>query len=97
MLLNLGIIAESPKSVTSLVVFVPKDDGKSWRLCTNFRKANNPCVADPFPLPRVEELLDRIGTAKFLTKIDLTKGCWQEPMKAVLVPITGFCDAIWPF
>ena len=89
-LLTLGIIAESDSPWASPVILVPKDDSKTWRLCTDFRKANSLCVADPFPLPRIEELLDRVGSARFLTKIDMTKSYWQVPIDEESIPITGF-------
>ena len=31
-------------------------------------------------MPRVDELLDAIGGAKFITTLDLTIGYWQVPM-----------------
>ena len=36
------------------------DDDGTLRLCTDFRKVNSITVPDPFPLPRIEDLLDRI-------------------------------------
>jgi len=57
---------------------VPKAYG-TLRLCTNFRKVNNISVPDPFLLPRVEDLLDRVGKFKYLTKLDMTRGYWQVP------------------
>ncbi len=31
-------------------------------------------------MPRVDELLDRLGTARFYSTLDLTKGYWQIPL-----------------
>ena len=69
-LLDHGIIEESSSPWASPIVMVPKADG-TLRLCTDFRKVNS--VPDPFPLPRIEDLLDRIGKAKFLTKLGIGK------------------------
>jgi len=72
-LLQLGIIEDSDSPWASPIVMVPKSDG-TLRLCTDFRKVNAVTVPDPFPLLRVEDLLDRIGQAKYLTKLDMTRG-----------------------
>ncbi len=35
---------------------------------------------DTYPMPRVDELLDRLGSARFYSTLDLTKGYWQIPL-----------------
>jgi len=37
-------------------------------------------MPDPFPLPRIEDLIDRVGKAKYLTKLDMTRGYCQVPL-----------------
>ena len=96
-LLEQGIIEEAPSNgVTwaSLVIMVPKADSSSLRLCTDMRQVNARTAVDPFPLPRIEELLDRVGKAKFLTKLDMVRGYWQVPLDDASIPISGF---ITPF
>ena len=88
-LLRQGIIEESTSSWASPVVMVPKADG-SLRLCTDFRKVNSCTVPDPFPLPRIEDLIDRVGKAKYLTKLDMTRSYWQVPLDDPSVPISTF-------
>ncbi|KAK4408079.1 Transposon Ty3-G Gag-Pol polyprotein [Sesamum angolense] len=39
------------------VVLVPKANGK-WRLCIDFTNLNKACPKDPFPLPRIDILVD---------------------------------------
>ena len=88
-LLNQGIIEESTSPWASPIVMAPKADG-TLRLCTDFRKINNCTVPDPFPLPRIEDLIDSVGKAKFLTKLDMTRGYWQVPLDDPSVPISAF-------
>jgi len=88
-LVDLGIIEESSSPWASPIVMVPKADGK-LRLCTDFRKVNAVTIPDPFPLPRIEDLIDRIGRAKFLTKLDMTRGYWQVPLDVESVPVSAF-------
>ena len=35
--------------------------------------------ADAYPNPRIDDLIDRLGTAKFMTTLALTRGYWQVP------------------
>jgi len=88
-LLDQGIIEESTSPWASPIVMVPKADG-TLRLCTDFRKVNNCTVPDPFPLPRIEDLIDHVGKAKYLTKLDMTRGYWQVPLDDPSVPISAF-------
>ena len=36
---------------------IPKKD-KSWRLCVDFIDLNEACPKDPFPLPRIGQIID---------------------------------------
>ena len=47
-------------------------------------------MPDAFPMPRIDDLIDKVGQAKFLTKIDLSKGYWQVPMDEEAIPISAF-------
>ncbi len=72
----MGVIEESHRDWASLIVLVPKTDG-SVRFCVDYRKVNAVSKFDAYPMPRVDELLDRLGTARFYSTLDLTKGYWQ--------------------
>jgi hypothetical protein len=41
-------------------------------------------------MPRVDTLLDKLGGAKYMTKLDMTKGYWQIPIAKEDIPLTGF-------
>lgn len=38
----------------------------------------------------MDDLIDRLGKAKFITTLDLARGYWQEPMSEEAQPLTGF-------
>ncbi len=78
-MLNLGVIEESHSDWASPIVLVPKTDG-SVRFCVDYRKVNAVSKFDAYPMPRVDELLDRLGAACFYSTLDLTKGYWQIPL-----------------
>ena len=78
-MLRLGVIEESQSDWNSPIVLVDKPDG-STRFCIDFRRVNEKSKFDAYPMPRVDELLERLGTAHFMTTLDLTKGYWQIPL-----------------
>jgi len=52
------------------IMFVKKKDGK-LRLCADYRALNEVTKKDRHPLPLISEALDRLGGAKYLTKLDI--------------------------
>ena len=78
-MLKHDIIRPSSSSWSSPCVLVPKPNG-SVRFCTDYRKVNAVTKTDVFPIPRVDDCIDRIGNAKYLTKMDLLKGYWCVPL-----------------
>lgn len=51
---------------------------------------NNLFKADSFPLPRMEECFDRVGSSRYVTKLDLLKGYWQVPLTQHTSEISAF-------
>ena len=46
-------------------------------MCIDFREINKVTVNNPFPLPRTEDLLEKLSESKYITTLDLTKGYYQ--------------------
>ncbi len=88
-MLRLGIIEPSKSEWCHPVVLVPKKDG-SIRFCIDFRYLNSVTKFDAYPTPRISDLTDRLGTSKFLTTIDLSKGYWQIPLTQRSRELTAF-------
>lgn len=89
MMIQLGVIEPSTSEWSSPLVIVPKKDN-SLRICVDFRKLNSQSKFDAYPMPRVDELLERIGRAQFITTLDLCKGYWQVPLDPASRPYTAF-------
>ncbi len=88
-MLKLGVIEPSRSPWASPIVMVPKPDG-TLRFCNDFRRLNQVSEFDGYPMPRVDELLDRLGRARFISTLDLTKGYWQVPLTDEAKPKTAF-------
>ncbi len=88
-LIENGLAVPSCSPWCSPCVLVPKADGTS-RFCTDYRKVNKLTKADSYPLPRMDDCIDRIGSAKFVTKLDLLKGYWQVPLTERASEISAF-------
>jgi len=70
-------------------VCVKKQDG-SARLCVDFKKVNAVTVQQPIYMQWVEEVLEGIGKARYISKLDLSKGYYQIPMVESDIPKTAF-------
>ena len=75
-LLNQGIIRPSTSPWAAPIVLVPKKDG-TRRMCVDYRKLNAVTVHDPYPLPNIEQLIANLGSSRYITTLDLTKGYHQ--------------------
>ncbi len=88
-MLKLGVIEPSCRPWSSPIVMVPKPDG-TVRFCNDFRRVNEVSEFDSYPMPRVDELIDRLGRARFISTLDLNKGYWQVPLSEDAKPKTAF-------
>lgn len=70
-------------------MLIPKPDGTS-RFCTDYRKVNAVTVRDSFPLPRIDDCVDTVDAAAYVTKLDLLKGYWQVPLTRCASEISAF-------
>ena len=88
-MLKLGVIEPAISPFSSPIVLVKRKDHKI-RFCVDFRKLNNVVEFDGEPMPNVEFLFSKLSKAKYLSKLDLSKGYWQIPMKEEDKPKTAF-------
>ncbi|KAK8781854.1 hypothetical protein V5799_016805 [Amblyomma americanum] len=70
------IIQPSKSPWSSPVGLVKKKDG-TLRFCVDYRKLSAITKNDVYPLPRIDDSLDRLRRAKYFSSIDLKTGYWQ--------------------
>ena len=78
-MLQAGVITPSNAEWASPVILVPKPDG-SLRFCVDYRKLNNITVRDSYPMPRMDECIDSLGSATVFSTLDCNSGYWQLPV-----------------
>ena len=89
-LLEAGVIRESDSSWSAPIVVVPKGDGGK-RLCIDFRALNSITRTFIWPMPRVEDILAKLGKAKYFTTLDLRSGYHHIALDKQSIKKTAFC------
>ena len=101
--LDEGWIQPSQSAWGTAILMVPKKDG-AWRLCVDYQELNALTIQDAYPLPRIDDLLHKLGKAKYFTKLDLEAGyhqIWMEPDDRdktafrIAEPVRGHCLFEW--
>ena len=75
-------ILESVKFVdwASPIVLVLKADGRSVRICGDFKLLNQACKLDKYPLPKIDDLFVQVVGGTALSKLDLSQAYQQVPL-----------------
>ena len=88
-LLDKGLIRPSSSAFAAPVLFVNKPDG-TLRFCCDYRALNNITIKNRYPLPDMNEQLDRLRDAVYFSKLDLQSGYYQLRIADDDVPKTAF-------
>ena len=67
-----------PEWLTNTVV-VKKKNGKRW-VCVHFTNLNKACSKDPFPIPRIDQLVDATMGHPWMSFLDAFQGYHQIPL-----------------
>lgn len=87
-----GIVSGS-KSNYSSPAFVQRKPGSvplTWRFLIDFRELNARTKKDVYPLPRIDQTIDSLRRAKFITIMDLKSGYFQIPIRKADRHLTAF-------
>jgi len=96
---DLGFIRRSCSPMASPLVCVLKGPGgkDGVRLAVDYRYLNRYTVPDAFPVPEIQDVVQKIGNAKFISVFDASSGYWQTPIKPEDQWKSGFIcgDELW--
>ena len=74
----------------SPAVFVCKKNG-DVQICVDYRALNKQTIKDAYPLPRPNEVQDRLAGCTVFSTLDLRSGYWQLPVHKEDQMKTAFC------
>ncbi len=83
-------LAEPSFSAWSSPCLLVNKPDESYRFCTDYRKLNSVTKPDCYPLPRMDDCVDGVGSATFVSKFDLLKGYWQVPLTTRARELSAF-------
>lgn len=92
-MLSQRIIRESHSPWNSPVWLVSKKSEigeKKWRLVIDYRKFNEKTVKNRYPILYINEVLDKMGRARYFSTLDLASGYQQILMESKDIPKTAF-------
>lgn len=72
------VIEPSASEWCSSIVLISKNDG-TIRFCVDFQQMRALSKLHPYPIPCIDELVERLGMARYISTLDLCEGYWQAP------------------
>jgi hypothetical protein len=95
-LLREGVIRESNSPYASPIVLVKKKTG-DLRLCIDFRTLNKQVVKDRYPLPFIDDQIDKLRGKKYFTKLDLKNAFYHLKLSPDSTKYTSFVTPFGQF
>ena len=83
------LIERSVSEWCNPTVMVKKADG-GYRLCIDFRKLNEVAEKDAYPMRNMSDILDRLRSVRYISKIDLSQAFHQIPLSEDSKQYTAF-------
>ncbi|GBN14995.1 hypothetical protein AVEN_78226-1 [Araneus ventricosus] len=94
-MLDLKIVEVGKSDYTSPMILV-EAPGKDPRPCVDYRRLNEVTRTEFSPLPNIEERVERVAGARYITVLDFAKGFWQIPLSKNAQGLAAFCNLSSP-
>ncbi len=91
-----GLIKESTSAWAAPIVIARRKNGQI-KLVIDYRALNAQSFDQHHPIPRIDDLIDRLGEAKYFSSLDLKSGYYQMPLREDDAELTGFVTPDWHF
>ncbi|GBM86144.1 hypothetical protein AVEN_75415-1 [Araneus ventricosus] len=91
-MLDLKIIEVGESDYTTPIIFV-EAPGKDPRSCVDYRRLNEITPTEFFPLPNIEERIERVAVARYITVSDFAEGYCQIPLSEKDQSLAAFCTS----
>lgn len=88
-MIDADIVCESNSPYASPVLLVKKKTGEK-RLCVDYRALNNKTRKEHYPLPLIDDQLDRLAGNSLFISLDLASGYYQIPLTESAQELTAF-------
>lgn len=79
-ILEQEVIRPSTSQWCSTIVPIRKKTGE-LRMCVDYRMLNEVTIRDQYPLPRIDEIIDELASAKVFSTLDVCKCYYQIEIK----------------
>jgi hypothetical protein len=103
-LLQAGAIRELHYPTWLSNTVVVKKKNRKWRVCMDFNSLNQACPKDPFPLPKIDQLVDATAGHDRMSFLDAFQGYHQIALSpedrektAFITPLGIYCYKVMPF
>jgi hypothetical protein len=90
------VLVEKKKDETAIV--------KVWQMCVDYTNLNKACPKDPFPLPRIDQVIDSTAGCELLSFVDAYFGFHEIPLyepdqikTSFITPYGAYCYLTMPF
>ena len=87
--LNYAGLTRGVHSLTHPVIVVRHPNGK-LSLCIDMRQLDAATELEPHPIPRVEEVVNRLAEGDIFSHLDVSAGFWHAPVGSEDIPKLGF-------
>ncbi|KAK3534806.1 hypothetical protein QTP86_026085, partial [Hemibagrus guttatus] len=85
------LLEEPPRTLARPYEIAHSSD-QTFRLCVDYRVLNERTIKDAYPLPRIQDTLDTLSTAKWFSTLALASGYWQVELTPGARQAAAFCS-----